>query len=826
MAPVTFTGMTLIKPTAGGALASLVTVVSLGAQATAPRVIPKGGYAQAEALDRPSATTLVKNILVVPHWIGSSDEFWYRRETAAGASFVIVDAGTGKGRAAFDHGALAAAIGGSTGQAATADRLPFDTFQFSDDRRAIEVTVTGKAYRCRLAPFACEPAIRPPALEGGITAPDHRAAVFTNDGNLWIHDFAAGTDRALTDDGEANFGYGIYPGGWKADFIPRARSIEAGHPLPPMETSWSPDSRWILVPKVDQRHVVPYPLLETVPHDGSFRPKVHSIRVPLVGELPPTLEWFVIDRQSGARRRLDFPYPALLVMQQDMLAIRQTWWSPDNRHLFAVAFGANMESAFFFDADVTTGAVRTVIEEHLAPRTDLNSTSYNPPNVRVTRDGSDVIWFSQRDGWGHLYHYDGKTGALVNQITKGTWLVRDIVAVDEPNRRIYFTGGGREPGNPYYRYLYRVGFDGSGLTLLSPEPADHMLTSPWNDVLAIDGAVGYEALSPSGRFVVYNYSTPSRPTETAIRATETGALVGVFERADASALVRAGFKGPEEVVLKAADGTTDLWCLLYRPLGFDPGRRYPVLDVQYASPLSAVVPRNFLMAITGPSSPSAPSSYAALGMAVAIIDGRGTTFRSREFAHSIFGRLHINGLDDHVAAIRQLAATHRWLDSSRVGVIGRSYGGWSAFRAMLEFPDFYQVGVAGAPPGSMHSQYLDYHWSAMHGRPVYSDGSELRPNPTEVPRNWNVLDGRQQADRLRGKLLVILGELDENVLIGSTMQLLAAFQRANKDFDLIYLPDQNHYFTGNPYVTRRVWDYLVRNLVGASPPAYRVADHR
>jgi dipeptidyl aminopeptidase/acylaminoacyl peptidase len=206
-------------------------------------------------------------------------------------------------------------------------------------------------------------------------------------------------------------------------------------------------------------------------------------------------------------------------------------------------------------------------------------------------------------------------------------------------------------------------------------------------------------------------------------------------------------------------------------------------------------------------------------MAVAIIDARGTTYRSREFTHAIFGRLHINGLDDHVAAIKQLGAKYRWLDLTRVGIIGRSYGGWSAFRGMLEFPDFYQVGVAGAPPGSMHSQYVDYHWTAMHGRPRYSDGSETRPSPTEVPGNWNVLDGRQQADRLRGKLLVILGELDENVLIGSTMQFLAALQKADKDFDLIYLPDQNHYFTGNRYVTRRVWDYLVRNLVGADPPA-------
>jgi len=598
--------------------------------------------------------------------------------------------------------------------------------------------------------------------------------------------------------------------------------VESGHPLPPMETTWSPDSKRVIVPLVDQRHVAPYPMLETVPGNRTFRPIVHPIRLPLIGERPATVEWVVFDVQSGSHRRLALPYSKLLVFQQDLLAIRKMWFSEDASHLYAVAFGDNMESAFFFDADLATGAVRTVIEEHLSPRADLNTTSYNPPNVRVTTDGRDVIWFSQRDGWGHLYRYDGAAGTLANRITSGNWLVRDIIQVDEPRRRIYFTASGREPGNPYYRYLYRVSFDGSDLVLLSPERADHMLTSPWNDVLAIDGAAGYDVVSPSGKYVVYNFSTPSRPTETVIRSTEDGRLVATFERADASALRTAGFRPPEEFTVKAADGTSDLWGAIYRPSRFDPTRRYPVLDVQYASPLTAVVPRNFLMALTGPSSPSAPASYAELGMLCVVIDARGTTNRSRAFSQANFGKLNTNGLDDHVAAIRQLGARFRYLDLARVGVIGRSYGGWSAFRAMLEFPDFYRVGIAGAPFGSLHNMYLDYHQTAFQGEPIYSDGTDLRPTPTEIPRNYNAGDGRQQAERLDGKLLVIMGELDENVLPGSTLQLLDAFQRANKDFDLIYLANQNHYFTGNPYVTRRVWDFLVRHLLGQEPPAYRV----
>jgi dipeptidyl aminopeptidase/acylaminoacyl peptidase len=403
-------------------------------------------------------------------------------------------------------------------------------------------------------------------------------------------------------------------------------------------------------------------------------------------------------------------------------------------------------------------------------------------------------------------------------MTRGDWLLRDIISVDEARRRIYFTGGGREGGNPYYRYLYRVNFDGSALTLLSPEHADHMLTSPYNDVLAIDGAQGYQVVSPSGAYVLYNYSTPGQPPVTVIRSTVDGHLVATVEHADASALFAAGYRPPEEFVVKAADGTTDLWGALYKPANFDSTRRYPVLDVEYASPLTAVVPRNFVQALTGPSSPSAPSAYASLGLIAVVIDARGTTYRSRAFLHATYGKLNVNGLDDHVAAIRELGRRYAYLDTGNVGVIGRSFGGWSATRAMLEFPDFFRVGVAGAPPSSQQNMYLDYHETAMQGRPVYSDGSEIRPSPSEVPRNYAALDGRQQANRLKGHLLLIMGELDENVMPGSPLQFMDALMKANKDFDLIYLPNQNHYFTGNPYVTRRVWDYLVTELVGAVPP--------
>jgi dipeptidyl-peptidase 4 len=789
--------------------------VSAGAATDDGQAEVNADYVAAAALLRPNIVPKLKNARIIPHWIGSSDEFWYLRDTQSGTEFVVVNAATGGKHPAFDHASVAGALARASGKAVDPQKLPFDEIAFDKDRAHIDVALDGKNYRCAIPAGDCaedDPHSKP----GVIVSPDGRFGMLTRDGNLYVRDLAAGSERALTSDGESDFGYGIYYDGWKAAYIPRERT---GEPPAPLESYWSPDSTRFIVSRIDQRHVARYPFIESAPIDGSYRPKLHSVHLPLVGEKPATLEWFVVDVRSGEKRRIEFPYSQLLAMQQDLLAIRKTWWSADNRHLYAVAFGDEMASAYFFDADLETGKVRTVIEERATPRVDLNSTSYNPPNVRVVGDCQEVIWFSQRDGWGHLYLYDGKTGALKNQITRGSWLVRDILHVDEKARRIYFSGGGREPGNPYYRYVYRVNFDGSDLKLLSPEAGDHLVTSPWNDVLAFDGALGYEVLSPSGRYVVYTHAPIDKPPQTYIRSSSTARVIAVIETADASAVLAAGYRPPEEAVFTAADGKSRLWTVIYKPLNFDAGKKYPVIDMQYGSPLTAIVPRNFLTALGGVPGYGNPASTARLGFIVITVDARGTTYRSREFSQANTGRLDTMGLEDHVAAIRQLAAAHSWADAERVGLSGGSYGGWTSLRAMLEFPDFYKVAIAGVPPGTMHTMYADYHWSTFEGRPHYSDGSQWRPEPLQVPENWSSADSNAQAGKLKGKLLIVMGELDENVLPGSTLQFTNALIKANKDFDLLYLPDSNHYESSRPYVTRRMWDYFVKNLQGRAPPA-------
>jgi len=750
-------------------VALLFGVAANGGEAKDP--LPAEVYARAEALLGPNLESKVLNGFVVPTWIGKTDRFWYRREIAGGHEYVLVDAATGRKRVVPES----------------------------------EVV----------------PAPEPQPAAGLLPSPDGKQSLRVRDGNLHLVD-ATGAERALTTDGSPNAGYGIYPDN-RADFVPRQRS---GDPQPPVDTQWSPDGRTVLVPFIDQSKVPTYPFLESAPLDGSFRPIAYPVRIPLVGEHPATFEWRLIDFASGQQRRIELPYEKLLVIQQDMIAVRDSWWTKNSRHLYLAAHGDNMESAFLFEVDVATGASRTVVDDRVLPRTDLNSTSYNPINVRVVRDGRELIWFSQRDGWGHLYRYDIASGRLLNRITSGDWLVRDIIEVDEKRGVLYFTASGREPGNPYYRGIYRVKFDGSDLRLLSPEPADHPLAPNKRFVLSLEGVTPFKPVSPSGKYIAYTYSRVDQPPRFVVRRVADASLVAEIERADVTGLMAAGWRAPEEFTVKADDGKTDLWGVIYRPSDFDPQKRYPVIDAQYASPLTAVAPRNFFQAWRG-RQPIAPSSYAELGFVVVSVDSRGTTYRSKDFLHHNYGRLNVNGLDDHVHVIRELVKTRPYMDVDRVGIVGHSYGGYSALRALLEFPDFFKVGISSAPMATGHGMYNDYHWNAFQGRPKYSDGSEWRPGPKEVPSNWTVLDATSQASRLKGKLLLQLGELDENAPAGQILQFASALIRENKDFEFMYLPSRDHQFLGESYVMRRDWDFMVRNLMGREPPAgYQIKVNR
>ena len=801
-------------------LLGLMILIALPAAAQRPNApaATSADYARADSVFLARRPGLLLNRVVIPHWLDPTDQFWYRHERTGGFDFLIVDAATGRARPAFDPKAIATALAATAGDRVVSDSIPLDSLTLAKDGNAPGLawaTVKGSAARCRLSssPIICDRL--PPVAANLLPSPDGRRAVFTRDGNLWLKDLDGGTERALTTDGAGDdFGYGIPIEG--IGTIARQRARELNRPAaPPAGVLWSPDGRTLIVPRIDQRHVAQYPLLETVPADGSFRPKVHFERRALLGERPATLELFAIDVATGTVRGLG---PS---SEEDWYVpgFRQTWWSADSKHLFGLALLDNETVARLVDIEIATGQSRIVTEERLPVPIALNSSGYNAPNFQVTATGAEVIWWSERDGWGHLYLYDAATGRLKNRITEGPWLVRDLLAVDEAARQIYFTAGGREPGNPYYRHIYRVGFDGRGLTHLSPEAADHNVVSPGpRGPAGLDGGVGYRVLSPSGKYLVYTFSTPDRPPETVIRRTADARLVETIERADPSRLYAVGYRPPEEFTAKAADGVTDLWGVIYRPARFDSTLSYPLIDAQYTTPVLGVAPRNFASAVASlPSGDGA--AFAQLGFVTVVVDSRGTGLRDRSFNQAMFGRLDLMGLDDHVAVIRELARRYPFIDTTRVGITGDSFGGWSTVRALLTYPEIFKVGVAGNAPGAFHNMYS---FARYQGAPVY-DSTRTRPTATAVAKNYQAVDTRQLAGRLQGKLLMMISELDENVLPGSSLQLVDAFLRADRNVDVIYLPDTGHGFgkyTG--HVIRRKWDYFVHHLQGVEPPPYQL----
>jgi dipeptidyl aminopeptidase/acylaminoacyl peptidase len=771
--------------------------------------ISRRTYANSERLAELS--TLVKT---VKNAFGSSDRFWYRRETATGHEFVIVDAATGAKHPAFDQTRIAQAVANVALVPITPDDLEVIAISGDAGSESLTLTVKDASYRC--AGTTCE-ALHPKPTSGEYAvSPDGRLGIVSRAGNLWLRDMESGAERQLTLDGEgADFGYGIVLGG---QAIARAKYAQKGIHLPTGGFAWSADSKTVPATRIDQRHVGTYPFVETVPGDGSFRPILHLDRIALIGESDATMDYFAIDAATGTSRRIEFPDG----LKPNELAEEQ--WGPDGRR-YVLTTADYLATAALVEIAPGTQTVRVVLKEHLTPRADLNTSYYNPPNVYLTKDARELIWFSQRDGWGHLYLYDVATGKLENQITKGAWLVRDIVHVDEARRVIYFTASGREAGNPYYRYLYRIGFDGSDLTLLTPERADHLVVGGGFHFYPFENAYRYQVVSPSGKYVAYTYSTPSHEPEAVIRTTADGRLIARVEKADASALFAAGYRPPEEFTVKAADAKTDLWGVIYKPDHFDPTKRYPVIDSEYASPLAATTPRDFISAIVGPPAQLDPPSLAALGFVVVGIDARGTPGRSKAFLDYSYGgqRWATMGLEDHVAALKELSRRLGYLDLTRVGIVGWSFGGEAAIRGMLEFPDFYKVAVAACPAGGQHNMYTGT--EPWVGAPVYADGSSHPSKPGDEPSNFALFDSAKDADRLRGDLLVMVAELDENVFAASTLQFTDALMKANKNFDLVFSPNAAHYvtyanFPTYPlYLRRRARDYFIQHLLGARLPS-------
>jgi len=548
---------------------------------------------------------------------------------------------------------------------------------------------------------------------------------------------------------------------------------------------WSPDSRKIATYQQDQRRVGEMYLVENKPG----HPTLKAWKYPLPGDSIITMiERVVIDVDGRKVVRLQMPPDQHRSTTCDDVACEgpgewgDVQWSPDGSQLAFVSTSRDHKRAWLRLADPATGAVREVMQDS-SPT--FFESGFDRVNWKYLPASGEVIWYWHRPEWGHLYLYDLETARLKNPVTSGEWNVLQVLRVDPKERAVFFLGAGREPGDPYFRHFYRVRLDGSGLKALSPEDADHQIS-----------------VSPSGRYFVDVYSKPDVAPVSLLRDAQ-GRTVMTLETADISRLVATGWKPPIPITVKARDGKTDLYGLLFRPTSFDSTRKYPIINRIYPGPQTGSVgSRSFSPAR------SDAQAIAELGFVVVSIDAMGTPMRSRSFHAAYYGNMGDNGLPDQVAGMKELGARYSWIDLDRAGIYGHSGGGYAAAGAMFRYPDFFKVGVsqAGNHDNAAYEDDWAEKWQGL-----------LVKNP-DGTTSYDNQSNQLVARNLKGKLLLAHGTMDNNVPPYGTMQVVDALIKANKDFDLLLLPNRTHGFGNESYMVRRRWDYFVRHLLGAEPP--------
>lgn len=732
-------------------------------------------YERAEAFLPENAESLVLNEEFDAHWIAESDRFWYRREQPTGTEFVRVDPEQDEQAPAFDHRQLADALAAETGESYDPEALPFDSFEYIEDESTVQFEAVGARYECDLSTYDCEEITADEESDPG-TSPDGRWVAYTDDYDLYVRDT---TDREviqLTADGKEHYGYAT-------PLLSPVEMVEEGTEDidQPVEVTWSPDSKRLMTYRLDQRSANRFALVQSTPEDR-LRPRHFTYAYPLPGEVGlPVVEPVVFDLEQRTRTDLDVdPIPVRYYGGEPLFE-----WNDDGDRLHYLHWPRGYDSVAFLEINPTTGESRTVIGEQSDTVVDPHVSG-----AHVVDGGAEFVWTSERSGYHHLYLVDGASGEITNQITEGEWVVRNVVRIDANAREIYFTASGREADrDPYFRHLYRVNFDGSDLILLTPEPADHEIE-----------------MSPSGEFVVDTYSRPDKPSVTVLRSATDGCVRLELEEADVKQLLDTGWKSPEPFEAVAADGATDVYGLLWRPSDFEPDENYPVIEQIYTGPHDFHVPKTFA------AYRSTAQSIAELGFVVVMVDGRGTGRRSKAFRDYSYENLSRKSIEDHKAAIRQIAEKYSYLDLSRVGIYGHSAGGYDSTHALLEHPEFYHVAVSS---GGNHDHRLDKaSWNELWmGYPVDDHYSEQS--------NCTI------ADRLEGELLLVHGELDQNVHPASTRRLVDALIAANKDFDMLTIPNRHHDLNGDPYFVRTRWDYFVDHLQdGTSPEEYDIDSYR
>lgn len=696
---------------------------------------------------------------VNPQWIDGTNLFWYVRNTPEGNEYVKVDAGKQKRTALFDQQKLSAALESSTGKDIDPMQLPIQRCHVTPGADTLRFVYEGKRWcfdirRNRLTDEGQLPApgrqrhwMEVDDEKGGapVTSPDGKYVAFIKNDNICVREVATGKETQLSQDGT--------PGNYYSSYI-----------------QWSPDSKLVAAFRIRpaQKRYVYY--VESSPAD-QLQPKLHKQEYAKPGDELAFKVPCIYGVENGKRL---IPSTDLFSHQYEIYALQ---WNSDSK---GITFEYNERGHKVYrvlEVSAEDGSVRPLIEEK-------EDKYVNYPRIfrHFLADGKRIIWSSERDNYNHLYMYDRATARPTHQITKGEWYVREVQYVDEKNQQIYFSANGmNKDEDPYLIHYYRIGFDGKGLTALTPEEGMH---KAW--------------YSSDYKYLVDVYSKVDQAPVAVVRSAADGKIVMPLEKADIAQLTANGWKAPEVFTAKGRDGKTDMWGIIYRPSNFDPAKKYPVIEYIYSGPGDQYVPKTFS------SYNWWMTSLAELGFIVVQVDGMTTSFRSKEFEEVCYKNLKDAGLPDHIAWIKAAAQKYPYMDIDRVGIFGCSAGGQESTTAVLLHPEFYKAAYSAC---GCHDNRMDKIWwnELWMGYPVDDSYKECS----------NV----ENAHLLQRPLMLVVGEMDDNVDPASTMQVVNALIKANKDFELVVIPGAHHTM-GEDFGEHKRYDFFVRNLMGVNPPAW------
>ncbi len=742
-------------------------------------------------------------------WLTGSPQLTYRKSVKGGNEFVLIDPAAKTKVAPFDHAKLATALSSANMASYTAQTLPFSTFTFVDNRQAIEFTVGGGGagagrggggggggrggapaggpaaprWKCTLTDYTCTRLAAPPADAGqaGRAGGQGRGGAAQGGGRAGgAPGAAAAPDVRTSPDGKMealiqNFNVYVRPVGGNATsgFMLSTDGSE-GNAYRFQNLVWSPDSRKIAAMRRRPGYDRQIHFIDSSPSD-QVQPKHTTMFYRKPGDVVDFDQPVVFDVASKRQMLADsslFPNP---------YAMTALAWRSDSR---AVTFEYNQRGHQLYrvlEMDASNGRTRTLIEETSKAFVEYSSGKQYRNDLA---DGKEIIWASERDGWNHLYLYDGATGQVKNQITKGNWLVRGVDRVDESARQIWFRAAGMHAGkDPYFIQYYRVNFDGTGLTALTSEDGTHAIM--W---------------SPDRQYYVDTWQRVDLPPQSVLKRASDQSVVMELEKADATELLATGWRMPEVFVSKARDGVTDIWGIIIRPTNFDPKRKYPVIENIYAGPQGSFVPKTW-------STQGGMQAIAEFGFIVVQIDGMGTSNRSKAFHDVAWQNLGDAGFPDRIIWHKAVAAKYPAnYDLTRVGVYGTSAGGQNAAGALLFHPEFYHVAYSnsGCHDNRMDKIWWNEQWMGWPIGPHYGASSNV-----------------DNAHKLQGKLMLLVPELDTNVDPASTMQVVDALIRAGKTFELVVVPGANH-GAGGAFSTRKRNDWFVKQLLGLDPPNWNL----